>query len=55
MRNSQPDIMASIRTASSIIPSAVNLEVSIDVRIKGYNHFLLCASLYVISQCLFLK
>lgn len=55
MRNSQPDIMASIRTVSSIIPSAVNLEVPIDVRIKGYNHFLLCALLYVISQCLFLK
>lgn len=55
MRNSQPDITASIRTASLIIPSAVNWEVPIDVWIKGYNHSLLCASLYVISQCLFLK
>lgn len=38
-----------MRTASPIIPSAVNLEVSIAVQIKSYNLPLVCVSLHVLS------
>ena len=47
--DSQPDILAPMRTASPIIPSAVNLEVSIAVPIKSYNLPLVCVSLHILS------
>lgn len=50
--NSSLDILTPIRTASPIIPSAVNLEVSIAVQIKSYSLSLACVSLHILSPLL---
>lgn len=53
--NSPPDILAPMRTASPIIPSAVNLEVSIFMQIKVITSLWFALRSMYYLRCLFLE